>query len=271
MKKSVILLVVLGLVGCTSNEDAVVPTVNNSKFPVVTIETSGDLYYEEGGNNIQMDFFGNCSPGQSVIYIEIDKKKAATPCKDNRYRYAMNLPKTFFDTKHAIKTRHPSTNYVVKEISAYHMGHKKLSATSYILIDRKRKEVRSVINKQVKFEKIPTGDYEPITQYNAFGSCTSGSSMKIDITSPDRFGHDTSKYDEVKQCQSSGGYYFLTQVHGYPKKGTRFKIHEDVMMAPSSDRTPASKDSKPKYKNLFNWDLDLLIDEEAVEPADTAE
>lgn len=266
MKKSAFLLIVLAMVGCASKDDsAPVPPESNSKFPVVTIETSGDLYYEDGGTNVQMDFFGNCSPGQNVIYVEIDKKKAATPCKDGRYRYAMNLPKTFFKLENAVKTRHPSTNYVVKEISAYHLGHKKLSATSYILIDRKRKEVRSVINKQVKFEKIPTGDYEPVTQYNAFGSCTSGSTMKIDISSPDRFGHQTSKYDEVKECQSSGGYYFLSQVHGYPKKGTRFKIYEDVMIPPV-DRTPAS--DKPKYKNLFNWDLDLLIDEDAAEPVD---
>lgn len=253
MKKLVYFIVLSVFVGCSSSQDvSQKPTEFNKKYPVVTIETSGDLYYEEGGNNIQMDLFGNCSPGQSVIYIEIDRKKSATSCKNGRYRYSMNLPKTFFNKKYSKKMRYPSSKYVMKEVSAFHLGHKKLKATSYILIDRKRKEVKSVINKQVKFEKIPTGEWEPVTQYNAFGSCDAGTVIKIDITSPDRFGHKKSKYDERKECQKSGGYYFLSQVHGYPKKGTRFKISEDKGV-PLPKRTPASP-QKMKWKNLFNWD-----------------
>ncbi len=221
--------------------------------PVVTIETSGDFYHEPNGQNVQMDFFGNCSPGQSLIYIEVDKKKSATQCEGGRYRYSMNLPNSFFEqtTKNG---RTPSSNYAMKEIYAYHDKHKKLSATSFILIDKKNREVKSVINKQVKFEKIPTGDYEPLTQYNSFGTCSMGSIINVEITSPDRYGHETSKFDDKKECQASVGYYFLSQVHGYPKKGTKFKVHEDIPDSKKSDRNPASN-AKVKYKNLFNWNV----------------
>ena len=254
MKNILVLLTLSVLAGCVSDETINQrPEAFNKKYPVVSIETSGDLYYEEGGSNVQMDLFGNCAPGQSVIYIEVDKKKSATSCKQGRYRYSMNLPKTFFNKKYSKKMRNPSSKYVMKEVSAYHQGHKKLSATSYILIDRKRKEVKSVINKQVKFEKIPTGDYEPITQYNAFGSCAAGSILKLDITAPDRFGDQVSKYDEKKECQESGGFYFLSQVHGYPKNGTIVYVYEDIKL-PADSRRPASE-QKPRYKNLFKWSL----------------
>ena len=146
----------------------------------------------------------------------------------------------------------------MKEVKAYHQGFKKMSATSYILIDRKKKEVKSVINKQVKFEKIPTGEYEPITQYNAFGSCATGAVMKLDVTAPDRYGHEKSKYDEKKECQKSGGFYFLSQVHGYPKKGTKVYIYEDVPL-PVNERTPASA-RKANFKNVFTWPLEIGVD-----------
>ncbi len=255
MKKFLVFLNLLVLVGCASEDSNLQPpTEVSKKYPVVTIETSGDLYFEEGGKNIQMDLFGNCSPGQTVIYIEIDKKKSVTKCKKGRYRYSMNLPKTFFDQKYG-KMRTPSSKYIMKEVNAYHGEHRKLKATSYILIDRKKREVKSVINKQVKFEKIPTGEYEPITQFNAFGSCQSNSVMKLDITAPDRYGHEQSKYDEKKECQKSGGFYFLSQIHGYAKHGLKVYIYEDSKVVPKK-RTPASK-ANPKYKNLFNWSVSV--------------
>ncbi len=255
MRKIVFLALVLILASCSSKpEKSDSDTLFLKNNPVVTIETSGDFYHEPNGDNIQMDFFGNCSIGQTVIYIEVDKKKSATECEKGRYRYSMNLPKTFFESGSA--NRNPSSQYAMKEIYAYHDKHKKLSATSYILIDKKNREVKSVINKQVKFEKIPTGDFEPLTQYNAFGSCTLGSIVNVEITSPDRYGHQTSKYDDKKECQPSVGYYFLSQVHGYPKKGTQFKIHEDQAIAPVKGRTPASA-QKVKYKNLFNWNVGI--------------
>jgi hypothetical protein len=254
MKTCSSILLLLMFVGCaTSEEQAQLPPEVNKKYPAVTIETSGDLYYEEGGNNIQMDLFGNCAPGKSVIYIEVDAKKSVAQCQKGRYRYSLNLPKTFFQKEFG-KMRNPSSKYVMKEVSAYHSGHKKLNATSYILIDRKKKEVKSVINKQVKFEKIPTGEYEPITQYNAFGGCTPGSVLKLDITAPDRYGHEASKYDETKKCQKSGGYYFLSQVHGYPRNGTLFYVYEDIKV--ESPRNPASQ-AKPKYKNLLKWSVPI--------------
>ena len=253
MKKLVYFALISLLVSCASDDsNDGTPLAVNKKYPVVTIETSGDLYYEEGGNNVQMDLFGNCAPGKNVIYIEIDGKKQATQCNKGRYRFSMNLPKTFFTKKYG-KTRTPSSKYVMKEITAFHGGHKKLGATSYILIDRKRKEVKSVINKQVRFERIPTGEYEPITQFNAFGSCANGSILKLDITAPDRFGHQKSKYDEKKPCQDAGGFYFLSQVNGYLKAGTVVYIYEDVQK-PFDKRRPASE-QKPKYKNLFKWAL----------------
>lgn len=251
MRQLLLILPLMLLLGCASdNSSDQKPTEFAKKNPAVTIETSGDLYYEEGGKNIQMDLFGNCAPGQKLIYIEIDKKRAATQCTKGRYRYSMNLPKTFFDENYS-QARSPSSKYAMKEISAYHGGHKKLSATSYVLIDRKKREVKSVINKQVKFEKIPTGEYEPITQYNAFGSCATGSIIKLDITAPDRYGHERSKYDEKKSCQKSGGFYFLSQVHGFAKEGTKVYLYEDIQQAPSP-RSPAST-QKPTFKNLFKW------------------
>ena len=252
MKKSVCFLLLGVLVGCVSpDKENREPTSFEKENPVPTIETSGDLYYEEGGDNIQMDLFGNCSPGQRIIYILVDKAKAATPCKKGRYRYSMNLPQSFFSESFRSDSRAPSSKYFMKEISAYHEGHKKLKATSYILIDRKRKEVRSVINKQVKFEKIPTGDFEPVTQYNAFGSCAPGTVVKIDIKSPDRFGVKRSKYDETKKCQESGGYYFLSQIDGFVKKGTVFEVYVDQAL-PKPQRGPASE-GKTRYKNRLTW------------------
>ncbi len=254
MKKVLFITLLALFVGCASNDSvSEKPTEFSKKHPVVSIETSGDLYYEEGGRNVQMDLFGNCAPGQTVIYIEIDRKKSVAKCKKGRYRYSMNLPKTFFQGKYG-KARGPSNNYVMKAVKAYHDGFKKMNATSYILIDRKRKEVKSVINKQVKFEKIPTGEFEPITQFNAFGSCTAGAVLKLDITAPDRYGHEVSKYDEKKECQSSGGFYFLSQIHGYPKKGTLVYIYEDKQV--DTKRKPASN-SKPSYKNLFKWSIPI--------------
>ncbi len=253
MKKILFILLPLVVASCAHNKETEAERAEvNEKYPVVSIETSGDLYFEEGGSNIQMDLFGNCAPGQKVIYVQVDQKKQATNCKKGRYRYSMNLPKSFFDSGRDGRT--PSSKYVMKEVMAYHHGHKKLKATSYILIDRKRREVKSVINKQVKFEKIPTGEYEPITQYNAFGGCSTGSILKLDITAPDRFGHERSKYDEKKICEKAGGYYFLSQVHGFPKKGTKVYIYEDKKV--KSKRTPASSGkSTPRYKNLFKWAL----------------
>lgn len=251
MKKILFSILACVMVGCASDDSGSQPPEEiNKKYPVVTIETSGDLYYEEGGQNIQMDLFGNCAPGKKVIYVEIDRKKSVTQCEKGRYRFSMNLPKTFFKKGYG-EVRTPSSKYVMKEVTAYHSGHKKMSATSYILIDRTKKEVKSVINKQVKYEKIPTGEYEPITQYNAFGSCQSGSLMKLDITAPDRYGHEKSKYDEKKACQKSGGFYFLSQVHGYPKTGTKVYIYEDAPI-PVNKRRPASE-QKNKFKNLFTW------------------
>ncbi len=238
--------------GCASDDSgSEKPTEFTKKYPVVTIETSGDLYYEENGKNVQMDLFGNCAPGQKVIYVEIDRKKSVTKCQNGRYRYSMNLPKTFFKTTYG-KARGPSNNYVMKAVKAYHADHEKLNATSYILIDRKKREVKSVINKQVKFEKIPTGEFEPITQFNAFGSCAAGSVLKLDITAPDRYAHEVSKYDEKKECQESGGFYFLSQIHGYPKKGTQVYIYEDRKI--EEKRKPASA-GKERYKNLFKWSI----------------
>ncbi len=249
MKRILILPLLLIVTSCAHNSETDAQRAEvNEKYPVVSIETSGDLYFEDGGSNIQMDLFGNCAPGQKVIYVEVDQKKMATDCNKGRYRYSLNLPKTFFENR--LKGRSPSSKYVTKEVSAYHDGYKKLRATSYILIDKTKKEVKSVINKQVRFEKIPTGEYEPVTQYNAFGGCTSGSVLKLDITAPDRFGHERSKYDEKKVCQKAGGYYFLSQVHGFPKKGTQIYIFEDVKV--SNKRTPASN-QKTRYRNLFKW------------------
>ncbi len=244
--------------GCaTSSTVPPSPQEGSQKHPAVTIETSGDLYHEEGGNNIQMDFFGNCAPGQSIVFVEVDNKKSAAPCKKGRYRYSLNLPPTFFSKGEPDK-RLPSSQYAMKQIMAYHDGHKKLKATSYILIDRKRKEVKSVINKQVRYEKIPTGEFEPVTQYNAFGSCTRGSTVSIDVVSPDRYGHMISKYDEKKKCEDVRGYYFLSQLHGFATKGTQFKIFEDTPKPAVKDRQPASqKDAKLTYKNLFNWSVPL--------------
>lgn len=255
MKKIFLLPIVVLISQCATAPQAPSAETQFLKAnPAVTIETSGDLYFEEQGQNVQMDFFGNCAPGQSMIYIEVDKKKSVAPCEKGRYRHSMNLPESFFEQKSSTQ-RSPSSSYSMKEVSAYHENHSKLSATSFILIDRKRREVKSVVNKQVKFEKIPTGEFEPVTQYNAFGSCTPGSVVNVEIKSPDRYGHPTSKYDDRKECQASVGYYFLSQVHGFPKKGTQFYIHEDTA-ANKGGRNPASNE-KPKFKNVFNWKVEI--------------
>src|SRR5690606_7020902 len=97
---------------------------------------------------------------------------------------------------------------------------------------------------------------EPVTQYNAFGSCTSGSSVTIDLSSPDRFGHQVSKYDETKSCHTSG-FYFLTQIDGFSKKGTVFSIYETKTVVPST-RNPASEEkAQPKLKPVFEWTLPI--------------
>ena len=225
----------------------------SKKYPAVTIETSGDFYFEEDGSNVQMDLFGSCAHAQTVIFIEVDGKKTAAPCHKGRYRYALNLKRNFFGQR----VRGPGgKSFVLKKIRAFHKGHKKLNATSYLLIDKEKREVKSVINKQVRYERIPTGQYEPITQFNAFGSCSEGSSVTIDVTSLDRFGHRVSKFDETKACQASG-FYFLSQIDGIIKKGTKFHLYETKTHVPAGRlRAPASK-SKPKLKNLFEWTVEV--------------
>lgn len=256
MRHIAILFTVVSFLGCASQDKrASKPTEFQKKNPVVTIETSGDLYYEENGNNIQMDLFGNCSPGQERVYIEIEKTRSVAPCQGGRYRYSLNLPPSFFGSNS--KARNPSSKkYVMKELSVFHYGHKKLKATSYILIDVRKKEVRSVINKQTKFDRLPTGDHIPVTQYNAFGSCSRDSVVKIDIITPNRYGHKQSKYDETKKCEDAGSYYFLSQIDGFPKKGTQFKVYVDKRI---KVRRPASVSGKEKYryKNLLNWKVPI--------------
>lgn len=257
MKHIYLCPLIMLVIGCASSKkDNTQQDPAAQKYPAVTIETSGDLYYEENGDNVQIDLFGSCAPGQKMVYVEVDRKKRVAPCKNDRYRYSLNLPPSFFEGPGKDK-RLPSSQYVMKEITAYHHQHKKLKATSYILIDRKRREVKSVINKQVRFEKIPTGEFAPVTQYNAFGSCTRGATITIDVVSPDRFGHMVSKYDEKKKCENAGGYYFLSQIHGLPKKGTQFKVYEDMPVVQTRRQPASANGKKVRFKNLFNWTMPI--------------
>ena len=246
-----ILPIFVFLCSCNALNPKEEPVNGGSKeHPTVTIETSGDLYYEEGGGpNIQMDLFGSCAHGQSQIVVKVSNMKKIINCEEGRYRYSLNLSPQFFSENQA--SRMPSSKYVMKEVTAFHEGHEKLKATSYILIDRHKKEIRSVINKHVRFERIPTGEFEPVTFYNAFGSCAPNTIVKIDIKSPDRYGHLRSKFDEVKKCQSSGGFYFVSQIDGFSRKGTLFEVYVDRPYK-SKGRVPASK-KKLRYKNEMHW------------------
>ena len=103
----------------------------------------------------------------------------------------------------------------------------------------------------MRFEKIPTGEYEPVTEFSAFGSCSEGNSVTIDISAPDRFGQRVSRYDDKKACKSSG-FYFLSQVDGLVDKGFQFKILESA----TKSRTPASA-SDATAKKPFQWVIPL--------------
>ena len=236
--KYFIIASIFAFVGCSSTPDPETrDTTKPPKRPVVSVETSGDLYYEEGGDNIQMDLFGNCAEGYSAITVKVDGRARAAQCKEGRYRYSLNLPEEFFQVSSS-NLRVPNSDYVMKEVLVYHLDHKDLGATSYILIDRKRREVKSIINKQVSFEKIPTGEYEPLTQINAFGSCKPGTLMTLDITTLDRFGHRRSRIDEKKACQDAGGFYFLSQVNGLLKKASKIDLYEDLQRKSINPRGP---------------------------------
>ena len=253
-KKFFLIFILVGfLVSCASKKEEEVKTkvaIKKAKHPVVTIETSGDLYFADDGDNIQLDFFGSCATGYQAIVIQVGKKKMPAPCKAGRYKYSFNLPQSIFKDEGKGK-------YVLRQIKAYHDGQSKLQATSYILIDRIKREIKSVLNRQVRFEKIPTGHFEPVTEFSTFGTCNDGSSVTIDITAKDRFGQRVSKFDDSKACKSSG-FYFLSQMDGLVRRGMRFHIYE-TKTGIKDTRNPASNlgAKKPEIKNLFEWTVRL--------------
>lgn len=106
----------------------------------LTVETSGEVYSEEGGGNSQIDLFGNCLPRQSVIYIEIEGKMMAANCRRGRYILSVNLPKSFLKKSKRLLKRTPSSVGLTKRVSVFHRGRKGSKITSYLAIDPVRKE-----------------------------------------------------------------------------------------------------------------------------------
>ena len=150
MGRFFILFLCFFMLGCNLNKTK----KTGENYKLVTVETSGELYMEEGGDNVQIDLFGSCVPGQSVIYIHFDEKTKGVLCHNGRYRYSMNLSKSFLRVRRVKGNRSPSSKYVTKKVSVFHQGEgKQPHATSYILIDVKKREVKSVINETVKLEK----------------------------------------------------------------------------------------------------------------------
>ena len=127
MRLIVIALLSAGLLtSCTSKEKdekkVTKITIPRAKNPVVSIETSGDLYFAEGGDNIQLDFYGSCAQGYTTIQVQVENKTMNSPCRKGRYRYSFNLPKNIF------KGKLRDGKYVLKKIRAYHSGHENLKA-----------------------------------------------------------------------------------------------------------------------------------------------
>lgn len=128
------------VIGCGLNKVNRVP----AGFSTVTVETSGEIYSEEGGVNSQIDLFGNCLPGQMVVYIEVDGKITAASCRRGHYTLSLNLPRSFF--KRTGKRRNPSSEkQVTKQISVFHRGHRDSGVISYLSVDPLKK--RAVIEK----------------------------------------------------------------------------------------------------------------------------
>lgn len=105
----------------------------------LTVETSGEVYSEEGGGNSQIDLFGNCLPGQSIVYIEIEGKMMAANCRRGRYILSVNLPKSFLKTAKGLG-RSPSSTVLGKRVSVFHRGKKDSKITSYLEIYPFKKE-----------------------------------------------------------------------------------------------------------------------------------
>ena len=125
------------VVGCSFNRANRVP----AGFSSVTVETSGDVYSEEGGANSQIDLFGNCLPGHSVIYIEVDGKITAANCRRGHYTLSLNLPRSFFRGARKGRRRGPSSKeQVTKRISVFHRGQRNSKVTSYLSVDPSRKQ-----------------------------------------------------------------------------------------------------------------------------------
>ncbi len=131
-------LVIFFMANCSLNKTDRLPA---GHFSSVTVETSGDIYSEEGGANSQVDFFGNCLPGQSIIYIQIEGKMKAANCRKGHYTISVNLPKSFFKTSGKKGGRYPaSAKQLTKKISVFHRGGKGSKVTSYLSIDPLKKE-----------------------------------------------------------------------------------------------------------------------------------
>lgn len=105
----------------------------------LTVETSGEVYSEEGGGNSQIDLFGNCLPRQSIVYIEMEGKMMAANCRKGRYILSVNLPKSFLKKSKRLG-RSPSSTNLAKRISVFHRDKKGSKITSYIAIDPVKKE-----------------------------------------------------------------------------------------------------------------------------------
>ena len=125
-------------------------THNQSRVPAgqfsLTVETSGDVYSEEGGENSQIDLFGNCLPGQAVVYIEVGRKMMAANCRKGRYILSVNLPKSFLKRSKRAR-RSPSSLGKLTRISVFHRGKKDSRVTSYLTIDPVKKEASLQENK----------------------------------------------------------------------------------------------------------------------------
>gem|GEM_PF-3972544 len=216
--------------------------------PQVTIETSGDLFPTDSGDQNQLDFFGSCDTKSRNIIIGNKKETTSIPCENGRYKYTHLLPKNTF--------RSNSKKFHLTKLKAYHSSDEKKGASSWILLDLNNQRVKTVLNRQTRFETNPTGEMEPVTEFSAFGTCQDGAKITIDVTGKDRYGHQISRYDDNKTCKNSG-FYFLSQIDGLAVRNMKFNIYETAQgVKISQSRGVASVNGKAPPNFQYSIPMD---------------
>ena len=228
----------------------------------VTVETSGDLFNSPDGESYWVQYFGRCEKNEDKVIVEANSVKSEAPCLNFQYRYTHKIPK---------KAANSLNLFWITKLQFYHPGQKKNQALSWILFDTEKKGLKTVVNQQLRFERLPNGQLSPVVEFNALGTCHGGTEVFAKISGNDSYQQTVKKYEDKKPCQH-GSFYFLSQIDGFSLDGFKFEVQElyskkeEVVENPdlqttestNSGRQPASVESPQENpKPQFQWSIDL--------------